>query len=247
VSVGRVFWTQNIRATLQAMRRLCLILAVFVTFSPWAGAAPTPAKRPTVAIMLFDYGGKAAELEPLREGLAQMLISDLSGIPQVQIVERARLKDLLAEQKLGRSGKLDSATTARVGKLLGARLLVLGSYFDLGANIRVDARVVEVETGKVIRAAAANGPAVDFWTIEQELAGKLGNILGEALPDIAPAKLPARPRPPQMKTTVVATYGQALAALDAGQKSQAKALLAKVVEDAPGFTLAKSDLNALLQ
>ena len=229
------------------LRRSALSLLLATVAPVSVTAAPSAGKKPTIAILSFDYGGKDAALEPLREGLAQMLIADVSTIPQVQVVERARLKALLEEQKLGRSGKLDPATAARVGKLLGARLLVLGSYFDLGPQLRIDARVVEVETGKILRAVGANGASGDFWAIEQELAGKLGDVLADAMTDVAPARLPARPRPPKVKSTTVATYGQALVALDGGQKGQAKTLLAKAVDEAPGFMLAKADLNALLQ
>jgi TolB-like protein len=207
-------------------------------------AAPPPAK-PTLAILLFDYTGKDQALEPLREGLAQMLISDFSAAPQVRVVERVRLKALLEEQKLGQSGKVDAASASRLGKLLGARFLVLGSFFDLKTVLRIDARVVEVETGRIVKSVGANGPAEDFWTLEKDLAQKLGEVLESALP--AFSRPPMSAPPARVKSKTVATYGRALAALDAGRKGEAKALLTQVVTDAPAFSLAKSDLNALLQ
>ena len=212
--------------------------------------AGKPAKsiKPTVAVLYFDYGGKKAELEPLREGLAQMLITDLAELREINVVERTRLKAVLEEHDLARSGKVDAASAARVGKLLGARDLVLGSFFDLGGSLRVDARVVEVETGKVVKSVGANGPAADFWGLEHELAGKLADTMRTALPAAfehaaAPA---AKPRPPKMAAATAVTYGRALAAADAGKKAEARGLLSKVVEEAPAFTLAKQDLNALL-
>jgi TolB-like protein len=227
---------------LRALLVPCLLTAIAST----ALAAAEKAK-PTIAILTFDYGGKNAALEPLREGLAQMLIADVSNLSNVQVVERARLKALLEEQKLGRSGKLDAATAARVGKLLGARFLVLGSYFDIAESMRVDARVVEVETGKIVRAVGANGASGDFLGIEQELAGKLGDVLAAALPEVAKATPPVRSKAAKVKSTTVATYGRALLALDAGKKNDAKNLLAMVVEEAPDFRLAKAELNALMQ
>lgn len=223
-----------------------------LTAAAAAGPAPTQSK-PTVAVLSFDYGGKDAGLDPLREGLAQMLISDVPAFASVNVVERVRLKAVLEEQKLGRSGKIDPATAARVGKLLGARVLVLGNYFDLGASMRLDARVVEVETGKIVRAVGVNGASNDFLGMEQELAGKLGDALTAALPELSkPSELPkvdkpAKPKSGKVKSTTVATYGRALLALDEGKQGVAKALLTEVVKEAPEFALAKSDLNALLQ
>jgi TolB-like protein len=228
------------------MPRALLMPWVVMALAPTALAAAEKGK-PTIAILAFDYGGKNSSLEPLREGLAQMLIADVSALSNVQVVERARLKALLDEQKLGRSGKLDAGTAARVGKLLGARFLVVGSYFDLAEAMRVDARVVEVETGKIVRAVGANGSSADFFGIEQELAGKLGEVLAGALPEVVRASLPARSKPPKVKSTTVATYGRALLAMDDGKKQDARALLAKVVAEAPDFRLAKADLNALMQ
>jgi TolB-like protein len=200
--------------------------------------------KPTLAILFFDYTGKDQELEPLREGLAQMLISDFSAAPQVRVVERARLKALLEEQKLGQSGKVDPASAARVGKLLGARFLVLGSYFDLKSTLRIDARVVEVETGRILRSVGANGAADDFWTLEKTVAEKLGEVLAGVLPAFT---RPAATAPAKVKSRTIVTYGRALNAIDRGHKDEAKKLLDQVVTDAPRFSLAKSDLNALLQ
>jgi len=105
-----------------------------------------------------------------------------------------------------------------------------------------------VETGKIVRSVGVNGPAGDFWALERDLAGKLGDTMRTALPAAFEhaALLPAKPRPPKVAASTAVTYGRGLAAADAGKKAEARALLGKVVEEAPGFTLAKQDLNALL-
>jgi TolB-like protein len=222
------------------VRRRALLIGSAATAAGLAFAAPA---RPTLAILFFDYNGKDGDLQPLREGLAQMLISDFSAAP-VRVVERARLKALLDEQKLGQSGKVDPATASRLGKLLGARFLVLGSFFDLKGVLRLDARLVEVETGRVVRGVGANGPADDFWTLEQTLSQKLSAALKEALPEFTEAP---RPKPAPVKSKTIVTYGKALAEIDRGHKPEAKKLLEQVVKEAPRFSLAKEELNALLQ
>src|SRR4029453_19156854 len=162
-------------------QRRALVVGSLAGLAARAVAAPE-APKPTLAILFFDYTGKDEGLLPLREGLAQMLISDFSAVPVVRVVERTRLKALLEEQKLGQSGKVDTSTASLLGKLLGARYLVLGSYFDLKSVLRVDARVVEVETGRIVRSVGANGAADDFWALEKSLAQKLGEVLEGVLP-----------------------------------------------------------------
>jgi len=224
-----------------------LALGIVIALATTTVAAAPANSRPTVAVMTFDYGGKDVAFEPLREGLAQMLITDVPSFVNVNVVERVRLKALIEEQKLGRSGKVDPSTAARLGKLLGARFLVFGNYFNLAESMRIDARIVEVETGKIVRAVGVSGAGSDFFGLEQELAGKLGDAITAAMPQLERTSPSARPKPVKVKSSTVATYGRALLALDDGKKAEAKTLLKNVVAEAPEFQLAKSDLNALLQ
>jgi TolB-like protein len=202
--------------------------------------------RPTVAVLYFDYSGKDADMAVLRKGLAQMLISDLSSLEGVRLVERDRLEEILAELKLGQSSKIDPASAARVGKLLGARYMVLGGYFDLMETLRADARVVEVETGKVVQSTGATGKPQDFLTVEQKLSEGIAKILvaktaQEAVP-------PAKVKPPaQLKTRTALRYSKALEAIDRGDKKTAKLELQEVVKEQPDFKLAKLDMDRLIQ
>src|SRR5678815_3163622 len=136
----------------------------------------------------------------MRKGLAQMLISDLSAADVIRVVERERLEAVLAEQKLASSGKIDAKTAARVGKLLGAKYLVLGSYFDVMKSLRVDARLVDVETGQIVQSIGANGKADDFLGLEQQLAAGLrdaaARVAASAPATAAPARPPATAKPP---------------------------------------------------
>jgi TolB-like protein len=227
------------------MRMTWWLMAALLV-SPAAASADT---RPTVAVLYFDYSGKDEQLGVLRKGLAQMLISDLSSVEAVKIVERDRLEDLLSEHKLGQSGKIDPATAARIGKLLGARYLVRGGYFDLLGALRVDARVVEVETGRVVRSTGANGKPGEFLGVEAKLSEELAKTLGALAP--APAAPPSpKPRvspPAQLKTKTALLYSSALVSLDKGDKAAAKTQLQAVVKEQPDFKLASLDLDRLMK
>lgn len=227
------------------------LIALHITFG---NAVVARAQAPTVAVLYFDYAGSNLELEALQKGLAQMLIADLAGSAPVQVVERTRLEAVLSEHKLAASGKIDPVTAARVGKLLGARYLVLGSYFDVLKTFRVDARIVEVETGKIIKALGADGKADDFSCLEQRLA--VG--LREALTAIAAQQTTGKPapatpsktrprRPAKLKAETALAYGKALNALDAGKKADAVTILQTVVTAQPDFELAALDLERLIQ
>ncbi len=228
------------------------------------GAAATAPAATTIGVLYFDYAGKNAELAPLSKGLAQMLISDLTAVGTVRVVERERLQAVLDEQKLGESwkkaGKLDSRTAARIGKLLGARYLVLGTYFDAMGAFRADARLVDVETGQIVKAVGASGKAEDFIALEQTLADGLREAAAQLPPPLDAsehgagehglARPPVRrpPKPPRgLKASTAVTYGKALAAADVGDRKQASTLFKSVLAEQPDFELAQRDLDKLIQ
>jgi hypothetical protein len=195
---------------------------------------------------------------------------------QVRLVERDRLEEILAELKLGQSAKIDPQSAAKVGRLLGARYMVLGGYFDLMETLRADARVVEVETGKVIQSTGASGKPQDFLTVEQTLSAALSKILAEKTsplpkepgkidkPATPPVKVPMqkgapkgsmegsktaeRPKPPKALTIKTAVkYSKALHAIDKGDKEGARKELQAVVKEQPDFRLAALDMDRLIQ
>ncbi len=230
------------------MRHWLALLAALFAVGVRAEAPPAAAP-PTVAVLYFDYDGSNEQLGQLRKGIAQMLTSDLSQGP-ARIVERARLQDVLDELELAASKKFDAATAARVGKLLGAQYLVLGSYFEMMGALRVDARIVETETGRIIQSAGGHGKPDDFLVLERSLAEKLLGGLGGIVVSTATRAPPPAARPPvkasaKVPTSAVAGYGRALDALDKKDKATAKRELEAVVAATPGFTLAAVDLSRL--
>lgn len=128
-------------------RRLLLIVAL-VTL----GLSPARAAGRTIAIAYFDNNTNSAELEPLRKGLADMLITDLGNVASLQIVERDKLNQVLGELKLSQSRFIDPKTAQKLGKGLAAQLIMTGGYAIAGDTMRIDVRIVEVATGKVMRA-----------------------------------------------------------------------------------------------
>ena len=129
---------------------------------------------------------------------------------------------------------------------MGARYLVLGGYLDAFGTLRVDARVVETETGRVLKSVGGNAKPDEFIQLESKLADGLGKILSEQLK--APKKTTRRTkRPKKLKTKTALRYAKALDAKDRGDKETAKKELKKVVKDNPEFQLAQVDLQALMR
>jgi TolB-like protein len=156
-----------------------LLLALLLCV-PGLGRAAAPH---TVAVLYFENGGGDA-FDALKVGLAQLLINDLVGAEGLKVVERTDLQKILDELELGHSGVADPETAAKVGKLLGAEWLVLGTYFEMGGILFVQSRIVRVETGEILAAHALQDEPADFLVLQQALStawkGTLGALVATA-------------------------------------------------------------------
>ena len=138
-----------------------------------ASCATEPTRNPPlkgVAVWEFE------DLSPLGSGIdVGGLLSDrvtdvLKSRGEYTVVERSRLVRVLEELRLGSSALADEETRLRVGRLAGARYMVFGGYQVIGAKMRLDVRLVEVESGRVIKAVQKTAPGSDI-SVWLEAAG----------------------------------------------------------------------------
>jgi len=124
-----------------------------------------------VAIIAFDNSsGKVSEYGDLGGPLRDMLTSDLNLVQNLTMVDRQSLEKLLAEQNLNNSKNFDNATAARLGKLLGAEIIITGTYFELFGSLRVDAKFIDVETGAISFSVGVDGAREKFFDLKKSLA-----------------------------------------------------------------------------
>jgi TolB-like protein len=107
-----------------------------------------------LAVSQFTYNDG---FNVLTKNLQDKLFTDLvqNGM---QVVERNQLERVLQEQKLGYSGLVDLGSAKKVGALLGAEGMVLGTINDLGNSLSINARLIDLETGNSISAAEMEIP-----------------------------------------------------------------------------------------
>jgi|GEM_PF-6136295 len=130
--------------------------------------------------------------------IAEEVTTGLFNAKNINIIERTMLEKILNEQKLQLSGLTDQNTANRIGILLGADALIIGTWADMGETIRINARIVSVTSGNVSSAVAVSVPRTEgikrvqasnlssyyssqsqqnqVTPINQETAGKAGAI-----------------------------------------------------------------------
>ena len=183
-----------------------------------AGARPY-AERPIVAVPNFTVRSsnlklKGRELEgkddsyfvELGSGVADILMSELYRSEQFRLTERMQLAEVLFEQDLGQSGRVDKATAAEVGRITGAELLIFGSVTEFSvsttggggrffgllggsaeivtARVTVDLRFVDAATAEIVAIGSSTSEAsqgnvqVDVLNVIRGLqAGRTGTTI----------------------------------------------------------------------
>ncbi len=107
----------------------------------------------------------------LEDQIGGGLLGALSGI---QLVERDRLDAVLKEQELGISGSLDTTTTAKIGMLLGADAVIVGTIREVETNdLSVSLSVIKVRTAEVL---AQPSVTIDGSSLIPESGGFLGTV-----------------------------------------------------------------------
>ena len=165
------------------MRPTALRTLALVAFAVGPAAAQT---RPVViAILPFEdrgsYGQDKEVFRALALGIPATLVSELSDHPELRLADRNQVGQALQSQGLGPNARVDAATAAKVGKQVGARYAVTGSFADFYGKFRLDARVVDTDNGQIVKVVSNDDPRLqdraDLFRIIQMVAHR---VLAEA-------------------------------------------------------------------
>lgn len=224
-----------------SMLRAALLACAVATFAfptrP-AESNATPAPKKTVAILYFDNYTGSPDNDPLGKGISSMMISDLSVVDEIQLVERERMQDLIKEQEAQHTKYFDSTTAVRTGKMMGAQYVVVGSFSTVKPQMRIDTRVVSVETGAVVKSAQVTGDQDKFFDLEQALASKLIDGLGLALSPEQQNRVAAQQKANRIdNVSTMTAYSRALAAFDQGDYPEAVVRMGPAVAASPNSLL----------
>ena len=142
-------------------RRLIAVCALFLLSSacpaqqkpaPAAAPASAPAATPVaapqpqgpkrrVAVMSFEYGTVMSSVQAIfgtnqdvGRGISDLLVMKLVNDGKYSVIERAALEKVLGEQNFSNSNRADSSTAAKIGKVLGVDMIIIGSITQFGRD-----------------------------------------------------------------------------------------------------------------
>ncbi len=122
-----------------------IILFLFtVIFSLSIAAEENPV---SLAVLPFENMNGNPEQDYLKGIISYILIGDLSSSGKVLIVDRKNINEVMKEQQLQFTGIMDDSAVIETGHLLGASIMLKGSYVFLGQDIFINLSIIDVETG----------------------------------------------------------------------------------------------------
>jgi TolB-like protein len=197
----------------------------------------------TVAVLYFDNQTRRPELDPLRKGLAVMLITDLSKIDSIQVVERTRLQALIDEIDLGESGLVDPSTAPRVGRLLGAAYLVGGRLLPVQPDdIRIDSDLLRTASRDALGNPTRSGPLEELLRMEKEIAFEIVRLLGL---ELSPDQIRELEKPLTTDLKALMFWFQGIGLSDRQDYTRAAAAYRMALQADPAFGPAAAALNEL--
>lgn len=220
---------QRIARRGQATAQARQALANEATLGDVSSATPAVAVLPSVVSGDEEYAS-------LSVGLAALMASDLQSLGRFRIVERMQVDALLAEMRLGEAGRLDPATSARVGRLVRANRMVQG-LADIPDEdaVRLEAAVVQAD-GAVRGPDAESGRLADLLRMQKQVVIGVAEELG---PPLTPAERTRLLDNGTQNVIAFLAYSRGLDAESRGDYTAATSYFADAVRADPGFTEAR--------
>jgi TolB-like protein len=228
------------------MRRAQRILAPLLLLVTGSAAVGVPQERTVVAVLRFDNNTGDERYDHLGRAMSSMMISDLSVIDRIQLVERERIEELMAELDLQYSGRVDPESAQSLGMIVGAQYMVFGSFVTVDPEMRLDTRITRTETAEIVTTADVRGQGESLFDLQQQLADTLIAGLELVLTEEERARLRTQQEANRIDDVETAVaYSEALCLMDYGAYPEAFEAIQRVQSAAPGSQIVRATLNML--
>ena len=107
--------------------------------------------KPTLAILDFEgLGISEQEAQVLTNRLGTHLVQ----LGTFKVIERGQMQQILREQDFQLTGCTSDECAVEIGQLLGVQQMLAGSFGKIESMYLVDMRIIDVETGGILRTAS---------------------------------------------------------------------------------------------
>ena len=153
------------------MRRWAAALALVSSSLPGTALAQD-ATPPRILVMPFENATRDARIFWLREAAAVLLTDDLTALGANAITRQER-RQALERLQVPSSVALTDATVIRIGQIVGAAQVVVGSLQLENDALVVRTRSITLEAGRVVVDVTERGPLPDVFAIFERIARRI--------------------------------------------------------------------------
>ncbi|MBN1408799.1 MAG: hypothetical protein JW956_13465 [Calditrichaceae bacterium] len=107
-------------------------------------------------IAVIEFSNLDGKITEFGRFIAEELITRLYMTNQFDVIERQMLNKVMNEHSLNLSGMIDESSAKELGRILGVDAICTGSITDLGESVKINARLISTETGKLFSVASVN-------------------------------------------------------------------------------------------
>jgi tetratricopeptide (TPR) repeat protein/TolB-like protein len=136
--------------------------------------------RPTIAVVQFENVTGDDDIAWMTRGVPNMLLTGLAQTRGLDIVSAQRLHEVIRQTGGQDLESLDRTQVADVATRAGAGAVVVGSIAKSGNDIRIDAQLEDVTSGRVLVADSVRG--TDVFALVDQLASRIRSGVGIAEP-----------------------------------------------------------------
>ena len=112
-------------------------------------------------IAVMDFVNMNGEITKLGRYMSEELTTRLYLTGKFEVIERKLLDKIVEEQKISLSGMIDESSAVELGRVLGVDAIASGTITDLGTSVKVNARLISAESGKLFSVASVEIPKND--------------------------------------------------------------------------------------
>ena len=198
----------------------------------------------TVSVSYFtDLSGSDPQ-NRIGKAIAEFLTSDLAAIKGLTFVERSSLEKVLSEMELSMSGITSDSAAPGIGKLLGAELIITGSYLFNEGDCVISFKVIKTATAEILKSGTVSGSKNRIGTLIRSLSLSAAAALRELHPEIDISALSA-PKEDGITLESAKNFGTALDMGDRGRHAEAADILKKLIQTNPGYHIFRAALADL--
>ncbi len=126
-------------------------------------------EQPLIAVMPLRSVGAITKDEA--NTVTNLLETGLVKSSMFRVVEKSEISEILAAQEYSFEEYIDENFAAQVGKLLSAEQIVIGTLARIGDKYFITAKIIDVATGRTLRADKAEADSIETIAGKAEMVG----------------------------------------------------------------------------